>query len=175
MNPDTGVLVDSVECALGGALNLADASLVIFRHGVLVEFKTTLLAPGLVPTLEGEHRGWQVGPYQGHHCHLDLASVATVRFDVEPVSCQGGRLNYTVWFLAGRDCGNPFRPDGLFAVTLNAPYREDGSARVDVIEAVYALYESLRHVTGVSATAAFTNARPDVTPNFSPTASCEPG
>ena len=153
-------ILEGVERVLAGALALSDASLVIFRHGVLIEFKTELLETGLAVTLEGDRRGWQIGPFEGHHCHLDLAAVTAVWFDAEPVSCQGGRLNYTVWFLAAGDCGNPFRPDGLFSVTLNAPYHADGSPRSEVIEAVYALHDFQRHGIGVFASEAFVAARP---------------
>jgi hypothetical protein len=159
MNPGAATLLDDVEEALIGALALRDASLVIFRRGVLVEFKTELCRPGLTPTFEGVHRGWQIGPFEGHHCHLDLASVVRVWFDAEPVSCQGGRINYTVWFLTACDCGNPYRPDGLFSVTLNSPYGKDGTPRLDVIRPVYELHDSLRGIPSVSASDAFTSAR----------------
>ena len=160
MNQGTPTVLESVERTLAGALTLIDASLVIFRHGVLIEFKTALLDPGLTATAEGKRRGWQIGPFEGHHCHLDLESVSGVWFDAEPVSCQGGRLNYTVWFLAAGDCGNPFRPNGLFSVTLNAPYHADGSPRSEVIKAVYALHDFQRHGVGVFASEAFVAARP---------------
>lgn len=155
MSSDTSLLIETVERILAGALALKDASLVIYRRGVLVELKTEMLTPGLVPTMEGKYRGWQIGPFEGHHCHLDLAAIERVWFDAEPVSCQGGRLNYTVWFLTAADCGNPYRPDGLFSITLNSPYEKDGSPRVDVIGAVHSLHEQFRHVAGVSASEAF--------------------
>jgi len=149
----------AVERILGDALTLKDASLVVFRRGVLVEFKTDGLGTGLAATLEGRHRGWQVGPFEGHHCHLDLASIETVRFDAEPVSCQGGRLNYTVWFLTDGDCGNPYRPDGLFSVTLNAPYAADGSTRMDVLGPLWSLHDRHASEPVVSASSAFVEAR----------------
>jgi hypothetical protein len=151
--------LSAVQRVLGDALSLKDASLVVFRRGVLVEFKTEQLEPGLVPTLEGRHRGWQVGPFEGHHCHLDLASVESVRFDAEPVSCQGGRLNYTVWFLADDDCGNPYRPEGLFSVTLNAPYAADGSTRMDIVAPLLSLHDRHASEPIVSASDAFVQAR----------------
>jgi hypothetical protein len=167
MKLDTPAVLESVERALVGALALPEASLVIHRRGVLVEFKTAMLQPGLVATLEGDHRAWQIGPFAGHHCHLNLELVTKVWFDAEPVSCQGGRLNYTVWFLVADDCGNPYRPEGLFSVALNAPYREDGSPHVELIEAVYALHDSQRHAVGVYASEAFLAARPRVAPGYS--------
>jgi hypothetical protein len=149
-----------VERALRCALAFDDASLVIFRRGVLVEFKTALLTPRLSSTTEGTHRGWQVGPSDGHHCHLDLASVTSIWFDAEPVSCQGGRLNFTVWFLAAADCGNPYRADGAFSITLNSPYGSDGIPRRNVILPFYSLYDANRHIPGITASAAFERARP---------------
>ena len=159
MSLESSMLLDTVEHVLRGALALKDASLVIYRPGVLVEFKTEMLQPALAATLEGRHRGWQIGAFEGHHCHVDLASVSRVWFDAETVSCQGGRLNYTVWFLATGDCGNPYRPDGLFSITLNAPYEKDGSPRVEVIEAVYSLCDLHGDRAGVSASDAFVAAR----------------
>lgn len=160
MTNDTPLRLDTVEHLLRDALALDDASLVIYRRGVLVEFKTAMLVPGLAATLEGRYRGWQLGPFDGHHCHLDLASIDRVWFDAEPVSCQGGRLNYTVWFLTADDCGNPYRPEGLFSVTLNAPYGDDGAPRVGLIEGVYALHDRHAHRDGLSASDSFRAARP---------------
>jgi hypothetical protein len=114
-------VLGSVEQVLADALKLADASLVIYRRGVLVDFKTELLGPGLIATHMGHHQSWQIGPMGGHHCHLDLESIGQACSDAEPVSCQRGRINYTVWFLAGKDCGNPFRANALFSVTLMRP------------------------------------------------------
>lgn len=150
--------IAAVEQVLSDALGLPDASLVIYRRGILVEFKTGQLAPGLQVAFEGGYRSWQVGPFEGHHCHLDLNAVRRVWFDAEPVSCQQGRLNYTVWFLGSGDCGNPYRSDGLFSVTLNAPYLADGTPRRGIIDAVYALHAAHRGCAGVSASAAFTSA-----------------
>lgn len=143
------------EAVLAGAIALRDASLVIFRRGLLVEFKTEGLAPGLAISTEGSHRSWQVGPFDGHHCHLDLAAVHAILFDAEPVSCQGGRINYTVWFLGEGDCGNPYRSNGLFSVTLNRPYEPDGSPRLDIIAPVYALHRRHASEAGIDATAGF--------------------
>lgn len=92
------------ESVLRGAITLRGASLVIHRRGLLVEFKTEYLRPGLDVTVDGDHRGWQVGPYEGHHCHLSLDSLVTVQSDAEHVSWQGGGLDYTVWFLTAGDC-----------------------------------------------------------------------
>lgn len=152
-------LIPLTEAVLSGAIALKDASLVIFRRGLLVEFKTEGLAPGLTASIEGKYRSWQIGPFEGHHCHLDLAAVRSILFDAEPVSCQGGRINYTVWFLGEGDCGNPYRSNGLFSVTLNRPYAQDGSPRADVILPVFALYESHQGAAAVSASAGFLNAR----------------
>ncbi len=151
-----------VESVLAGALGWMDASLVIFRQGVLVEFKTEQLAPGLAVSLEGRHRSWQIGPFEGHHCHLDLAAVHAVLFDAEPVSCQGGRINYTAWFLGEGDCGNPYRRDGLFSVTLNRPYHSDGSPRREVMAPVFALHDRFSHQPLVSASDGFRKARADL-------------
>jgi hypothetical protein len=156
---DAPTRLRTVELLLEKALALSDASLVIYRPGVLVEFKTEMLGPGLASTRDGPHRGWQVGPLAGHHCHLDLASIDRVWFDAELVSCQGGRLNYTIWFLTTGDCGNPWRPDGLFSVTLNAPYGSDGTPRSSLIESVYALYDLHAHVHHLSASDTFLAAR----------------
>lgn len=160
MSKPVSNLLTGIETALTGALKLREASLVIFRRGALVEYKTDLLSTPLTSTMEGRFRSWQIGPYDGHHCHLDLASINSVWFDAEPVSCQGGRLNYTVWFLAGEDCGNPYRANGAFSVTLNSPYAVAGPAREDVIEPVYSLYEALQHLPWVSASEGFRDARP---------------
>jgi hypothetical protein len=148
-----------IEAVLAAAIALKDASLVIFRRGLLVEFKTEGLAPGLSVSMEGKHRSWQIGPFEGHHCHLDLAAVRTIVFDAEPVSCQGGRINYTVWFQGEGDCGNPYRSEGLFSVTLNRPYERDGSPRAEVIAPVFDLYERFRDEETVAASEAFLNAR----------------
>lgn len=152
---DSTALAESV---LAGAIALRDASLVIFRRGLLVEFKTEGLAPGLAGSVEDGHRSWQIGPFEGHHCHLDLTAVRSILFDAEPVSCQGGRINYTVWFLGEGDCGNPYRRDGLFSVTLNRPYERDGTPRADVIAPVYALYRDHAGKNGVAASQGFLEA-----------------
>lgn len=147
--------IERIEAILSEALALRDASLVIFRRGVLAEFKTESLAPGLVATVEGSHRSWQVGPFDGHHCHLDLASVAGVLFDAEPVSCQAGRINCTAWFLCEGDCGNPYRRDGLFSITLNSPYASDGLPRGDIFRPMFALHARHRDAGFVTASDGF--------------------
>lgn len=136
----------------------------IFRRGLLVEFKTDDLAPGLTASVEGTHRSWQIGPFESHHCHLDLAGVRSVLFDAEPVSCQGGRINYTVWFLGDGDCGNPYRSNGLFSVTLNRPYADDGSPRTQIIAPVFALYERYRNLESIAASEGFLAAFIDPVP-----------
>jgi hypothetical protein len=81
---------------LRGALAFREASLVIYRHKTLVEFKTEKLGPGLSLYEEDGHVSWQIGAFDDHHCHLDVGACTSVVFGAEPVSCQGGRLNYTV-------------------------------------------------------------------------------
>jgi hypothetical protein len=81
--------------------------------------------------------------------------VRSVLFDAEPVPCQGGRINYTVWFLGTGDCGNPYRPDGLFSITLNRPYADDGTARKAVIAPMLDLYAKYRNEAQVHASEAF--------------------
>ena len=151
--------LEIIERVVDGALALPDASLVIYRRGVLVEFKTERLSPRLTRALGGKYRAWRIGSFEGHHCHLDLASVDRAWFDAEPVSCQGGRLNYTVWFLAAGECGNPYRTDGLFAVTLNAPYHRDGTPRIDVISRVVRLFDQHAAPPVVSSSDRFNLAR----------------
>ncbi len=114
---------------LTSALALREASLVIFRRGALIEFKTDGLSAGVSRYEEQGHVTYQVGDAEGHHCHLDLFCLDHVLFGAEPVECQGGRLNYTVWFMATADSGNPHRPLAAFSVTLNAPYDADGTPR----------------------------------------------
>ncbi len=71
---------------------------------------------------------------------MDLNTIAQVVFDAAPVACQGGRPNYTVWFMADWDCANPFRKGGYLSVTLNSPYTEMGTPRREVIDPVINLY-----------------------------------
>ncbi|HSV53063.1 MAG TPA: hypothetical protein VLJ57_13165 [Burkholderiaceae bacterium] len=146
---------DTVAAALHAALMLPDASFVVFRRGFLVEFKTDRLTERLSLYGEGDHRSWQIGAFEDHHCHPDLSAVRQILFDAEPVSCQKGRINYTVWFLGSGDCGNPYRPDGLFSVTLNCPYDADGRPRRHIIDAVFALFERVRGWPRVEASPRF--------------------
>lgn len=131
------------------ALALRDASLVIFRDRALIEFKTDRLG-GLHRYEEQGHVSWQIGALDDHHCHLSLGSVVRVLFSAEPVSCQGGGLNYTVWFLSAGSSGNPYRRDGYFSVVLNRPYTGD-AARLEVIEPVLALYRRFQYEPWVQA------------------------
>jgi hypothetical protein len=131
------------------ALALRDASLVIFRDRALIEFKTDRLG-GLHRYEEQGHVSWQIGALDDHHCHLSLGAVVRVLFSAEPVSCQGGGLNYTVWFLSAGSSGNPYRRDGYFSVVLNRPYTGD-AARLEVIEPVLALYRRFQHEPWVQA------------------------
>jgi hypothetical protein len=135
------------------ALNLLDASLVIYRDRTLIEFKTEGL-DGVHRYEERGHVSWQIGASDDHHCHLSLTSVESVLFSAEPVPCQGGGLNYTIWFLAPGSTGNPWRRDGYFSVTLNSPYRGT-QPRPEVIEPVLDLYRRFRHEPGVRADGTF--------------------
>ncbi|MGJ7530648.1 hypothetical protein [Variovorax sp. GB1P17] len=141
---------------LRDALALRDASLVIFRDRTLVEFKTERLG-GLHRYVEQGHVSWQIGAFDDHHCHLALSAVTRVHFSAEPVPCQGNRLNYTIWFLVPGACGNPYRRDGYFSITLNKPY-EAGIPRRDVIEPVLALYRRYATESWVQADAQFLDA-----------------
>ena len=135
------------------ALALADASLVIYRHQLLVEFQTEQLG-GLRRYEEQGHVSWQIGDTRRHHCHLSLAAVERVLFSAEPVSCQGGGLNYTVWFLSAGPSGNPWRPDGYFSVVLNRPYQGNAPRRA-VIDPVFDLYRAFRDERWVEADPTF--------------------
>lgn len=135
------------------ALMLRDASLVIFRDRALIEFKTERLG-GLHRYQEQGHVSWQIGAPDDHHCHLSLGAVVRVLFSAEPVSCQGGGLNYTVWFLSAGPSGNPYRRDGYFSVVLNRPYTGN-AARREVIDPVLALYRHFRHEPWVQADETF--------------------
>jgi hypothetical protein len=150
-------LNEPVAMALEAALTLPEASFVIHRRGLLVEFKTDLLLERVSLKEHGEFRSWQVGANDDHHCHPDLSSVRRIQFDAEAVECQGGRLNYTVWFLSSGDCGNPHRPDGLFSVTLNMPYDDEGQVRTSVLQPMFRLYDQLRSLAVVEASSAFLN------------------
>lgn len=135
------------------ALALRDASLVIFRDRTLVEFKTERL-DGVHRYEEAGHVSWQIGDQHDHHCHLSLGAVTRVLFSAEPVSCQGGGLNYTVWFLSSGPCGNPYRRDGYFSIVLNRPY-SGNAPRLDVIEPVLALFRRFEGEPWVAADETF--------------------
>lgn len=159
----SGVAADheeQVAALLTAALGLRDASLVIYRPGVLVEFKTDRLTEKVTSFEEQGFRSWQIGAFEDHHCHLNLREVIAVEFDAEPVGCQGGRLNYTVWFSGAGDGGNPFRPTGRFSVTLNAPYTDDGMPKPGIVDQVYDLHDRLAASPLVRASEAFLAARP---------------
>ncbi len=141
---------------LRDALALREASLVIFRDRTLVEFKTDRL-DGLHRYEEQGHVSWQIGAFADHHCHLALGAVTRVLFSAEPVPCQGNRLNYTIWFLVPGACGNPYRPDGYFSITLNKPYRA-GVPRPEVIDPVMALFRRYSGESWVDAAARFLEA-----------------
>jgi len=135
------------------ALSLRDASLVIYRERTLIEFKTERL-DGIHRYEERGHISWQIGAFDDHHCHLSLTAVENVLFSAEPVPCQGGGLNYTIWFLASAPTGNPWRRDGYFSVTLNSPYRGT-QPRPEVIEPVLDLYRRFRDDPRVRADSTF--------------------
>ncbi|AGR69541.1 hypothetical protein [Burkholderia pseudomallei] len=138
---------------LHDALALQEASLVIYRDRTLVEFQTEKI-DGVHRYVEHGHVSWQIGGLRDHHCHLALGAVVRVLFSAEPVSCQGGGLNYTIWFLTAGPSGNPWRRDGYFSVVLNRPYA--GSApRLEVIEPVLDLYRRYRDAPWVQADAGF--------------------
>ena len=150
---------------LRAALELPEASLVILRRRLLVEFKTADLGPGLQRYREGEHVSWQVGDFDGHHCHLALDKIARVVFAAEPSGCQGGRLNYTVWFETADDAGNPFRPNGYFSITLNRPYETGGAPRREVIEPVLRLWRRFEGHELTAAEPAFLSALAELEPH----------
>lgn len=144
---------------LRNALRLRDASLVIYRERTLVEFQTEKLA-GVFRYVEDGHVSWQLGEFQDHHCHLALGAVTRVLFSAEPVPCQRGRLNCTVWFLVPGSCGKPYRSDGYFSVVLNRPYEED-APRLDIIDQALSLYRRYRHESWVEADELFLRALSD--------------
>lgn len=131
------------------ALALRDASLVIYRERTLVEFQIEKL-DGIHRYEEQGHVSWQIGGLRDHHCHLALGAVSRVLFSAEPVSCQGGGLNYTIWFLTAGPSGNPWRRDGYFSVVLNRPYTGD-AARPEVIRPVLDMYGRHRQEPWVQA------------------------
>lgn len=138
---------------LHDALALRDASLVIYRDRTLVEFQTEKI-DGIHRYVEEGHVSWQIGGLRDHHCHLALAAVVGALFSAEPVSCQGGGLNYTIWFLTSGPSGNPWRRDGYFSVVLNRPYTGN-APRLEVIEPVLDLYRRYREAPWVQADAGF--------------------
>ncbi len=131
------------------ALQLRDASLVIYRERTLIEFKTEKL-DGLHRYVEQGYVSWQIGAFDDHHCHLSLDTVVRVLFSAEPVSCQGGGINYTIWFLSPGASGNPYRRDGYFSITLNRPYTGN-QPRLEVIGPVLDLYREFRAAAWVQA------------------------
>jgi hypothetical protein len=144
---------------LDESLGLRGATLVVYRARTLVELKTEQLRRRVSAYEEDGYRSWQIGDFHDHHCHLDLDAIQEVLFDAEPVSCQGGRLNWTVWFLAKSDCGNPYRPNAVCSVTLNRPYTGAGERDRPVVDAVYAFFDRVRDLGFVSASEPFVAAR----------------
>lgn len=140
---------------LDEALSLPGASFVIHRRQLLVEFATGTLRERIALYTHGSMRSWQIGPSDGHHCHLDLDAITAVRFDAEAVPCQRGRTNWTAWFLCEGDTGDPYRPRALCSVALTRPWRDDGTVDHDVLDPMLALYDRARSVRGVEASEAF--------------------
>jgi len=147
------VLEPACIALLKGALKLPDASLVVYRDRTLIEFKTEKL-DGLHRYVEDGHVSWQIGAFDDHHCHLSLSAVDRVLFSAEPVSCQGGGINYTAWFLTPGPCGNPFRRDGYFSIVLNRPYHGN-QPRMEVIKPMLDLYREFRDAAWVQADPTF--------------------
>ena len=141
---------------LNEALRLAEASLVIYRHQLLVEFQTDKLSD-VQAYEEAGYVSWQIGALSEHHCHLALTRVARCLFSAERVPCQQSRLNFTLWFLVDGDCGNPYRRDGYFSVVLNAPY-EGTRLRREIVDPMFDLYRRFRTEAWVGADAAFLEA-----------------
>ena len=164
-----------IERIVDEALRLPDASLVIHRHRTLVEFKTALLTETLSSWQHGRMKSWQICPFEGHHFHLDIDVVERVCFSAEASPCQGGRPNYTVWFETADDAGNPHRPHGYFSVTLNAPYRPDGSRRDEIVGAIHALYRRWADAAEVSADAAFLASLEEAAPTARNPVTSSPG
>ncbi len=92
-------------------------------------------------------------PNFGAHS-LALKAVVRVLFAAEPAPCQGGGLNYTVWFPTGGPSGNPWRRDGYFSVVLNRPY-EGNDPRTEVMAPALALYRRYAGEAWVEANEAF--------------------
>jgi hypothetical protein len=97
---------------------------------------------------------------------LALGAVTKVLFSAEPVSCQGGGLNYTVWFLTSGPSGNPYRRDGYFSVVLNKPY-EGEQPRLELIEPVIDLYRRFSTEAYVLADSGFLQVMSDGPPGRS--------
>jgi hypothetical protein len=161
---ETKLSLSDTQDLLRGALAFRDASLVLYRHKMLVEFKTEKLGAGLSIYEEDGYVSYQIGDFDGHHCHVDVGACTAISFGAEPVSCQGGRLNYTVWFLVDEDCGNPYRKNAYFSVTLNRPYEADGTVRRDIVEQVFRLYQAFADKPGVVAEASFLQAMDEFMP-----------
>ncbi len=141
---------------LRDALALHESSLVIYRERTLVEFQTEKI-DGVHRYVEQGHVSWQIGGLRDHHCHLALGAVDRVLFSAEPVPCQGGGLNYTIWFLTSGPCGNPWRRDGYFSVVLNRPY-SGNAPRLEVIKPMLDLYLRYSNEPWVDADARFVSA-----------------
>lgn len=151
-----GVVVH-YENLLREALLLKEGSLVIYRFLTLVEFKTGLPEMKLSRFEEDGYVSWQVGAFEKHHLHVDLRKITGVQFKAEETTCQGGKLNYTIWFLVSDDIGNKYFPNGYFSVTLNKPYDENGNPRMDIVGQVFSLWEKYKDFSGISGDEMFLN------------------
>lgn len=151
-----GVVV-AFENLLREALAIKEGSLVIYRFLTLVEFKTGLPEMKLSRFEEEGFISWQIGAFEKHHLHVDLRKITGVQFKAEETTCQGGKLNYTVWFLCNEDIGNKYFPNGYFSVTLNKPYDKNGNARMDIVGQVFSLWEKYKDFDGISGDEVFLN------------------
>ena len=122
--------------------------------------------------VEQGYVSWQIGAFDDHHCHLSLDTVVRVLFSAEPVSCQGGGINYTIWFLCPGASGNPYRRDGYFSVTLNRPYTGN-QPRQEVIGPVLDLYREFQDAAWVQAEPQFLEILRDGPPPRHPVADAQ--
>lgn len=145
-----GVVVE-YENLLREALAIKEGSLVVYRYLTLIEFKTGLPEMKLSRYEEDGYVSWQIGAFEKHHLHVDLRKLTGAQFKAEETTCQGGRLNYTVWFVINEDVGNTYFQNGYFSITLNKPYDVDGSPRMDIVGQMFSLWKKYRSVDGISA------------------------
>lgn len=149
-----GVVVH-YENLLREALEIKEGSLVVYRFLTLVEFKTGFPEMKLSRFEEDGYVSWQIGAFEKHHLHLDLRKITGAQFKAEETTCQGGKLNYTLWFLVSEDIGNKYFPNGYFSVTLNKPYDEKGEPRREIIGQIFSLWEKYKLYGGIAADETF--------------------